>query len=138
MRSFSCALAILLLTVGPTTNAQALRIQILYGKTGKPISNNRVVLMGESDSKGSSELGTFFTDADGVLTASQIDPQNRSVIVYTEWHQPCSKNRNFSIANIVSKGVVSENSCKKLDRTAPPGTLILFVRDETFFEKMAH
>jgi hypothetical protein len=119
-------------------SAQTLRIQILNGKTGKPISNNRVVLMGESDSKGISELGTFFTDADGVLTASQTDPQTRSVIVYPEWHQPCSKNRNFSVADIASKGVVSENSCKKLERTASPGTLILFVRDETFFEKMAH
>ncbi|WP_433984443.1 hypothetical protein RBB78_06045 [Tunturiibacter empetritectus] len=45
----------------------------------------------------------------------------------------------FSLAEIFSKGIVSENSCKaKVRRPAEPGTLILFVRDETFFEKMAH
>ena len=96
--------------------------------------------MGESDSNGISNLGTFFTNADGVLTASKIDPKIRSIIVYTEWLHLCSKkNRNFSVADISSKGVLSENSCsKKPQQTAAPGTLIFFVRDETFFEKMAH
>jgi hypothetical protein len=39
----------------------------------------------------------------------------------------------------LSTGVVSKNSCNsKLKRSSIPGTLVLFVRDETFFKKMAH
>ena len=46
----------------------------------------------------------------------------------------------FSLQEIFTqRGIVSENTCKaKLEGSAKPGTLILFVRDETFFEKMAH
>ncbi len=45
----------------------------------------------------------------------------------------------FSLQEVIAKGIVSENTCKpKLQRSVSPGTLILFVRDKTFFEKMAH
>ena len=41
--------------------------------------------------------------------------------------------------SVLSTGIVSENPCRTtVGRIAEPGTLILFVRDETFFEKMAH
>jgi hypothetical protein len=43
------------------------------------------------------------------------------------------------LQEIFATGVVSENACKpKIERSVTPGTLVLFVREETFFEKMAH
>jgi hypothetical protein len=130
----------LLLFVSLAAVAQTVRVQILEGKSGKPVANQRVVLMSESESGGASQIGDFHTQADGMFTVSLTDQKARSLKVYVEWHHPCAKGpAMFSLQKITSVGIVSENSCKaKVGATATPGTLILFVRDETFFEKMAH
>jgi hypothetical protein len=123
-----------------SASSQTLKIQVLDGKSGKPLANQRVLLMGQSGSEGARRIGDFHTEADGNITVSRIDPEARSLSVYVEWHHPCAKNQaTFSVMSVLSTGLVSENSCNpKLERTADPGTLILFVRDQTFFEKMAH
>jgi hypothetical protein len=93
-----------------------------------------------ADPSGNHDIPGFKTDADGIFTVSQIAPDTQSFTVAVDWHRPCGKSYlSFSVQEISSKGVVSENTCKsRLERSAAPGTLILFVRDETFFEKMAH
>jgi hypothetical protein len=125
------------------TRAQTLRVEILNGKTGKPVANEHVNMFLGRDSgnlAGNRDIGEFNTDADGIFTVSQFAPATRSFDVYVNWHKPCAtKLTTFSLPEIFSKGIVSENSCNaKVGRTAEPGTLILFVRDETFFEKMSH
>jgi hypothetical protein len=134
------AVAFSLFVLTCSSISQTLKVQILDGKNGKPLVNQRVVLMGGSGSGGSRPIGNFHTEADGIFTVLQIDPDTRSLDVYVEWHHPCAKNRAaFSLASILSTGFVSENPCnRKVEKSATPGTLILFVRDETFFEKMAH
>jgi hypothetical protein len=76
-----------------------------------------------------------------MITTSEIASEVHAFFASVDWHRQCTK-RNpvaFSLQEMFVKGVVSENACKpKVERTAIPGTLILFVRDETFFEKMAH
>ena len=126
-----------------TANAQTLKVQILNGKSGKPVANEHVNVFRNgdfADPTGSRNIPGFNTDANGVFTISRIAPETHSFTVAVDWHRPCGKNyAKFSLNEIFSKGIVSENVCKpKLERTATPGTLILFVRDETFFEKMAH
>jgi hypothetical protein len=93
-----------------------------------------------ADPAGNRNVVGFKTDPDGVFTVSEIAPETHLFTVAVDWHRPCAKNYvPFSVQEISSKGVVSKNTCKpKLERSAAPGTLILFVRDETFFEKMAH
>ena len=123
--------------------AQTLRVQILNGKNGKPVANEHVNLFRNgdfADPAGNYNVPGFGTDAAGIFTVSQIAPDTRSFAVYVDWHKPCATKRTtFSMQDIFSKGIVSENSCKaKVGRIAEPGTLILFVRNETFFEKMAH
>ena len=128
-------------------DAQVLRVQILNGKNGKPVANEHVNLFRTGnfgDLAGDRNVRGFKTDADGVITTSDISPDIHSFLVSVDWHRQCNENEKvnriaFSLPEILSKGVLSENSCKaKLRRSAEPGTLILFVRDETFFEKMAH
>jgi 5-hydroxyisourate hydrolase-like protein (transthyretin family) len=123
-----------------SASSQTLVIQVLDGKSGKPLANQRVVVMGQSGSEGARRIGDFHTEANGNIAISPIDPQVRSLSVYVEWHHLCAKHQaTFSVMNVSSTGLVSENSCNpKIKRTAEPGTLILFVRDETLFEKMAH
>jgi len=124
-------------------NAQTLRVQILNGKNGKPVANEHVNLFRTGkfgDLAGNRDVGGFKTDADGVFTVSQIAPETDSFTVSVDWHRSCANSyATFSLREIFSKVVASENSCKpKLEQSAMPGTLVLFVSDETFFEKMAH
>ena len=75
------------------------------------------------------------------IATSDIAPDVHSFYVAVDWHRQCAKKNPtaFSLQEVFAKGIVSENTCKpKLQRSVSPGTLILFVRDETFFEKMAH
>ena len=147
MRSFLSTLAILFFLVTQTATAETLRIQILNGKSGKPVANEHVNVFRTGDFgdlTGNRNVAGFTTDADGVFTTSDIRSDIHSFLVSVDWHRQCSKNDKvnnvaFSLHEVFTKGVVSENTYKpKLERTATPGTLILFVRDETFFEKMAH
>jgi hypothetical protein len=123
---------------------QTLRVQILNGRNGKPVANEHVNVFRTGDfgdlAGNRDHRDDFNTDANGIFTVSQIAPETDSFRVAVDWHRPCAKSyAKFSLHEIFSKGVVSENSCKpKLEQSAKPGTLILFVRDETFFEKMAH
>jgi 5-hydroxyisourate hydrolase-like protein (transthyretin family) len=124
-------------------NAETLKVQVFNGTTGKPVANEHVnIFLGKDsgDLASNRNIGEFNTDADGIFTVSQFAAETHSFTVYVNWHKPCAKNlTTFSLQEIFSKGVVSENSCRsKLERSVTPGTLILFVRDETFFEKMAH
>jgi hypothetical protein len=130
----------LLFALPVITNAQRLRVQILNGKTGKPVANEHVNLFRPGEPAANWRISEFNTDANGIFIFSQIDAKTDSFTVAVDWHRPCAKSYStFSLQDIVSKGFVSENTCKpKLRRSAEPGPLIVFVRDETFFEKMAH
>ena len=117
-----------------------LRVQVLNGKTGNPVANEHINLFRPGECGANWHIGEFNTDAIGVFTFSQASGKTDSFTIAVDWHRPCAKSyAKFSLQDISSKGLVSENTCKpKLVRIAEPGTLILFVRDETFFEKMAH
>jgi hypothetical protein len=121
-------------------SAQTLKVQVFDGKNGMPLANQRVVLMGDSDSGGIRQVGDFHTQSDGTFQVSSTTQRIRSLDAYVEGRHLCSNNpAKFSFQQIISTGVVSENSCKsKLQQRVQPRTLVLYVRDETFFEKMAH
>jgi hypothetical protein len=126
---------------------QTLRVQILNGKTGKPVANENVNLFRAGDFgdlAGDRNVRGFTTDAEGMIKTSDIAPNTPSFYVFVDWHRQCTNKDKvnriaFSLQEIFATGVVSENACKpKIERSVTPGTLVLFVREETFFEKMAH
>jgi hypothetical protein len=132
--------AVLLVPLAVT--AQTLRVQIINGKTGKPVAHEHVNFFRNesfSDLAGRRDVHGFMTDEDGVITTSDITSDTKTIGVTVDWHRACSKTYQwFSFSEILSTGLVSENSCKsKINRGLDPGTLIIFVRNETFFEKMA-
>jgi hypothetical protein len=128
-----------------TADAQTLRVQIVNGRNGKLVANEHVNFFrtGEfGDLTGSHNVGGFYTNKDGVVVVSQIASEIHSFTVSVDWHRQCAPNygATFSLSDIFTNGTVSENTCKPkhLRQTPLPGTLVLYVRDETFFEKMAH
>jgi len=125
------------------THAQTLRVKIISGKTGKPVANEHVNFFRNgdfADLMGSHNIRGFTTDGNGVITVVEIAADTHTVGVSVDWHRACSKHYQwFSLHQIFFTGVASENSCKsRIRQEAAPGTLIFYVRPETFFEKMAH
>jgi hypothetical protein len=118
-----------------------IRICLINGRSGQPVSNNHLLVRGALDKSGDGSkvnIGVN-TDKDGYVTVS-LPTQNLSAIeIWTEWYQPCSKTRTFPVEQLLHFGIVSENSCKpKITQPPAQGTLIFYIRPETFFEKMAH
>jgi hypothetical protein len=115
-----------------------LHILILNGKTGKPVANEHVNIFSSSDYRNVAE---FNTDVNGIISTSDIAPDLHAFYVAVDWHRQCTKKNPpaFSLQEVFAKGIVSENTCKpKFPQPPQPGALILFVRNETFFEKMSH
>ncbi len=126
-------------------DAQPLRVQVLNGRDAQPVVREHVNIFragSSGDLSGDRNITGLTTDADGVITISDIALDTKFFYVFVDWHRQCTKAKNvvpFSLPNVLAKGVVSENTCKPaITRASAPGTLILFVRDESLFEKMAH
>jgi hypothetical protein len=125
-------------------DATTLRVQILNGRTGRPVTNVHLGLFrdahlhafsGAHDDKGET------TDGEGYASIPNVDVAVGSVFIAVDLHRPCSKTdkHEFSLAKVRVAGVVSENSCKpRITMYPQPGTLIFYVRDLTFLEKMRH
>jgi hypothetical protein len=120
-----------------------LRVQILNGKTGRPLANQKIVVMGRDGvpSHAAHDFGSKMTDGEGYAALPELDSPLTEVQVFVEWHQPCSKTgkHDFSLAKVRVSGVVSENVCRpRITMYPQAGTLIFYVREETFIEKMRH
>ena len=72
---FKAATLILLFASASITNAQTLRVQVLNGKSGKPLANEHVNLFRTGDFgdlAGNRGVAGFTTDANGIITTSEI------------------------------------------------------------------
>jgi hypothetical protein len=125
-------------------DATTLRVQILNGRTGRPVTDVHLRLFrdvhasafnGAKDNKGET------TDGEGYAPIPNVDAAVSSVFIAVDLHRACSKTdkHDFPLAKVRVAGVVSENYCKpRITMYPQPGTLIFYVRDLTFMEKMRH
>ena len=130
--------------------AKTITIKVYDGKTGRPIAptgyqvriNHEVLMHGDwvkSNEDGSAELTI---PADASVFALHVAYDN-SMEIYIN----CDAEKNafgdvwYSIPQIMTKGLVTANSCgkakanEKYKTTAGPGELILFVRERNWKER---
>jgi hypothetical protein len=135
------SLAILSLLAGSVhgqvaNEAVTLRVLVLDGNNGKPVRGRGVKIT----SSRTDELVTGRTDNDGVFSVTRKFPEK--IAVFVIGRPRCVDKKAAAITtslvkveDIVTQGVVESNSCNsKVQRSALPGTLILFVRHETVAE----
>jgi hypothetical protein len=138
--------ALLLALLVPTFCAFAgngtVEIYVVNGKNGKPVANTHVLVFQGVSTEDITQLKHSIelrTDSDGVAVLSKdAMPWLR---VSVDWHRPCQKYPRggiYPLATIVDTGLVTPNTCSSITAKASPGKLYLFVRDETFLEKMRH
>jgi len=120
-------------------DTSALRVQILSGKTGRPVTNARVRLFRNAHLLPLDGNKVVITDGEGYAPLPNVDGSVGEVFVAVEAHRACSKTEkhDFELVKVRTAGVVSENSCRPRITMYPQlGTLIFYVRDETFLERM--
>ena len=125
--------------VRASAQASELRVQVLNGKTGRPVVNTHVMLwrdMGHAAlAPGVAPQGT--TDGEGYAAIPANDAE--FVVVFVEGRQTCSKTfeHTFSLTSVRTRGLVSENACNAhIHMYAQAGTLVVFVRELTWYERM--
>jgi hypothetical protein len=135
-------LALLLPVFCAVAGNGAVEVHVVNGKNGKPVAGAHVLVFhgGSADEvkqlKHSLDLRA---DSNGVaVLPSDIMLWLR---VSVDWHRSCLSDPGggiYSLATIRDLGLVDSNTCGSITRKASPGTLYLFVRDETLLEKMRH
>lgn len=144
-----CLLSALLLSDGVAGAQRAgmkrplrIAVQVLDGRNGKPMPNQRVLVFTGSSSaaaRNEQDLTELTTGKNGFATLL-IDPDD------SPWAQPwvdrhvlCYPHPNqiaFRVSEIISTGVVTRNNCGSLSRRPVAGRLIFFARPATLMEKM--
>jgi hypothetical protein len=142
------ALCCIVLSTCTDLNAEdvVIRIRIVNGKTGKPITNTFLnlwnVVDGKNDKKEVTELAT---DSTGTILVRMNRNDSFSVIPGNNFDCRRSKGGypgglplgiDYSASEILKNGITGTNLCGKTSIFANPGELIFFERPLTFWEGM--
>lgn len=119
-----------------------IKIHVIDGKSGKPIANEHLLVF-EGDSveavKQHQHHVDLHTDSAGIAALPNDDMH--WLQVWVDWHRSCQSESEaaiYSVATIRQSGLVSSNTCGSFSQSVLPNELYLFVRRETFIEKMRH
>jgi hypothetical protein len=142
-----CALAGLLLCSNATMEAQPgktldITVQVLDGRNGKSMADQHVLVFTgiSSDAVKSHASHTALTTDKVGLGHLAINPgETQWLQVFMDGRIPCYADPNqssFSVAMIMSKGLVTPNNCSALVREPSPGHFVVFARPARFMEEM--
>lgn len=117
---------------------QTITVRLLNGKNGKPITDREFnIWLGDR--------GNVLrnTDSNGEIKMYIADVTPRTIRVLPDFRFDCRSKQDFgrgdrieySLDEILSRGVVSQNLCGSAESRLYPGVLIIFVRPRTFMEK---
>jgi hypothetical protein len=121
---------------------QKVTIHVLDGRNGKPLkSQSLLVFTGISNDavRGHAHHSETNTDRSGIGTYLVNTSETRFLQVFVNELVLCYPNPNqssFSVSEIMSKGLVTANTCGSSVKGPTPGHLIVFARKPTFSEKM--
>jgi hypothetical protein len=135
------ALLCALLMVPCVSHAQTveIHIRIINGKNGRPIKNETLRVW---TTRNHVDADLWPTDATGLILlkvdgAAQIAlDENLNASCRTLPANQQSFQLLYSVAEILSKGISTDNSCGTIRVAAKPGELILFERPFTLMEKV--
>lgn len=120
-----------------STNQNSITIHVLDGRTGKPISTEHILIFVTNDPKyPHARIIDERTDAHGIYTVRDVD--FKFIQVAVDWHIPCMKHPSnrleYSVAEIMSTGMSTFNSCGDAKVEPQPGNLYVFVRLRHWWE----
>jgi hypothetical protein len=119
-------------------------VQVVDGRNGRPLANQHLlVFAGESPQSVRQHKKQFelVTDKEGRADLMVVPRDIQWIQVWVDWHVLCQSEPNsksFSVAEILSTGLSTPNTCGKVAQEAGVGHLIVFARPAHFWEKMQH
>jgi len=142
-RGYLTQLALLcaLLIVPCVSHAQTaeIHIRIINGKTGRPIKNETLRVWTtrnhiDADLWPTDATGSVLLKVDGNAQIALDENLNASCRTLPANQQ--ASQFLYSVAEILNKGIATENTCGNVRVPAKPGELILFERPFTLLEKV--
>ena len=118
-------------------------IQLLNGKSGKPLTGQRILIFGGSTPEEAGFHETHFevkTDATGLARITFDPKQTQFIEVFVDFMTVCDTKGNkptFDVKAIVETGFAESNTCGSAKAKLQPGRLVVFARSPTLREKMA-
>jgi hypothetical protein len=127
---------------------QTIKIRMLDSKTGKPITASEFMVWTnhgpnftwvKPDKEGEGEMTLPSTsNIAAIAVHATYGPANWSYVnCDSVSHQGSHPAPWYGVSDILGLGVVADNYCSKKRATAKPGEFVFFVRQMTFWEKMA-
>jgi hypothetical protein len=117
-------------------SGQQIVIQVINGKTNKPISKAKLFVSFPAEVKRQSVQ--LFTSENGEATFSFDDADRFEVhpiaLVTCGEQPPGSPTPSFSVAEVLSSGVLTKNNCGRSEREPIRGKVIYFVRTAGWWE----
>ncbi len=136
-RYFLILVLLLLTTLGasqqPTpSNGYTITIRVLNGKTGKPVKDEKPnVSLGDP-----ADPTNPATDSNGEIHLHISSQHPKTLGFLPNYYVDCRyKREEFSIDEIIAKGIVTGNLCGKAHIEPTPGVLVVYVRKMSFREK---
>jgi len=125
IREYRPNIAALVLLIAAGAQAQQLHIRIFNAKTNKPVTDERLNVALRSDQIGSVALAT---DKNGLIL---VDARGKSTIrilsnMYSDCRPRAELYTDYSVATIISSGIVTGNLCSAITLPPKPGELLLF------------
>jgi hypothetical protein len=126
--------------------AQVIRIKVVDGKSGKPVTNLGISFRTEITSPPWIHP-SLLTDQNGEVVVKVGSFTSMALytpsLKYAACLSPTVKGQApssplYSVADILSKGISMENSCGKRRVDAAPGEIVYFVRPWTFWETLTY
>ncbi len=120
----------------PKLTAQVVVVQLLNGKTGKPISNNRMIVLFPSET--SRQSLDLTTNRDGEIRFESFG--ERMFRVTPMFQVACGEQvlggpqAAYSVDEILKNGMVTKNTCGHLNVETIRGRLLYFVRPIHWWE----
>ncbi len=117
-------------------------VQVLDGRNGKPIPNQRLlVFVGKSSeaARSHAEHTDLTTGRDGLGMLRLYPDEAQWIQVWADGRVLCYPDPNQSslrVDTIMSTGFVTPNTCSDVMKAPKPGHLIVFARPARFMEKM--
>ena len=124
-----------------------IHIRLINGKTGQPIADKEIFLeRNKTHLMSHAEEHDIKTDASGLAEANVAkngDILNPIVVDYksctprTKREDDTGRSERFLVTQILSTGIVAQNTCGKATQPPTPGELTLYFRTMNVFEKIA-
>lgn len=139
------SLAILLigLTGRASSEDQSLITRVMDGKSGTPVTNERLLVFGGSDAaqlRAHQKHFEIFTDDKGDASLKLPHSENVAVIqVWADFMTLCQDKPNlqqFAVADVLQHGLVAPNTCSKTKGTAEQGVFKVYVRHSSLVDEM--